>query len=54
METSIRNIWSAWISETEKIVSFHPVEGYQLVRFPSQGLFHCEILAMANEGYRFQ
>lgn len=43
-----------WMDEQERIVSFHPVDGYQQRSFLSRTYFLQFILDLQQQGYRFQ
>lgn len=47
-------VFDMWIDRADKLVSFHPVEGCQRMGFTDRESFLCEILSMAQAGYRFQ
>lgn len=43
-----------WINDELKIVSFHQVEGYELVTFLTWEFYTQRILELGGQGYRFQ
>lgn len=54
MNACVPRTFSFWMSSADKIVSFHPMEGYQRMEFSTKDRFLGEILAMSYDGYRFQ
>lgn len=54
MKTCAQRIFAVWVSLKDRIVSFHPVEGYERIKFFSRERFLREILVMSSTGYRFQ
>lgn len=54
MNPSARRTFAFWLSPKEKIVSFHPIERYQRIEFPTRERFLDEILSLSYAGYRFQ
>lgn len=45
---------TVWVSEEEKIVSFHAVDGYALINFEQYTNFVAFILHMGEQSFRFQ
>lgn len=43
-----------WLSETERIASFHPVEGYEVQMFTCHDFFISFLQSLQERGYRFQ
>ena len=43
-----------WVDPAQRIVSFHPVEGYDLLEFHSQELFLRCIDEYTRQRYRYQ
>lgn len=54
MKTCAQRVFAVWVSLEDRIVSFHMVEGYERMEFPSRDRFLREILVMSSTGYRFQ
>jgi len=54
IKINAKGTFSAWVNSMDKLVSFHPVEGFQPVNFDDREQFLCEIQLMAETGYRFQ
>ena len=47
-------IWRIWVDTAQHIVSFHPVEGFELLEFHDQTLFfHC-VDEYTRQRYRYQ
>ena len=47
-------IWRIWVDTAQHIVSFHPVEGFDLLEFHDQTLFfHC-VDEYTRQRYRYQ
>jgi len=47
-------VWRLWVDTQEKIVSFHPVEGYELMEFHDAALFFRCIDIYTHQHYRYQ
>lgn len=45
---------TVWVSEEEKIVSFHAVDGYASIDFVQYTSFVAFILHMGEQSFRFQ
>ena len=43
-----------WVGESERIVSFHPVEGYRRECFTCQDTFIRYLRQLQEHGFRFQ
>ena len=43
-----------WIDWHQAIVSFHPVQGYELIQFSSRENFQVRIHILVQSGFRFQ
>ena len=43
-----------WLSEKERIASFHPVEGYREQHFLDHQFFLNYLQQLQNQGYQFQ
>lgn len=54
IKTCAQRVFAVWVSLEDRIVSFHMVEGYERMEFPSRDRFLREILVMSSTGYRFQ
>lgn len=54
MECSGTRTWQVWISEAEKIISFHPVKGYCRMWGSKQEPFFKRLMDLASQGYRIQ
>lgn len=45
---------SLWVSDEDKIVSMHSVDGYKMLKFPDRELFNEFLLRMIEEYYKIQ
>lgn len=45
---------TVWVSEEEKVVSFHAVDGYAFINFDQYTSFVAFILHMGEQSFRFQ
>lgn len=43
-----------WVSDEDKIVSMHSVDGYKMLKFPDRELFNEFLLRMIEEYYKIQ
>lgn len=43
-----------WINWEKAIVSFHPVNGYEQIRFSSRENYQARIHILVQSGFRFQ
>lgn len=49
-----KQVWKIWVDTKQRIVSFHPVEGFDLLEFRDQALFfHC-VDTYTSQRYRYQ
>lgn len=46
--------WRIWVDTTQRIVSFHPVEGLELLEFYDQSLFFQCVDEYTRHRYRYQ
>lgn len=54
MEQSDMILWRIWVSTAQRIVSFHPVEGFQLLEFHDRELFFRCVDEYTRQRYRYQ
>ena len=47
-------IWRIWVNTAQRIVSFHPAEGFELLEFHDQDLFHHCVGEYTRQRYRYQ
>ena len=47
-------LWRLWVNTQQRIVSFHPVEGFTLLEFRDQATFFRCIDAYTAQHYRYQ
>ena len=47
-------IWRVWVDNKERVVSFHPEEGFQLMEFRSKDLFLRCVDEYTCRQYRYQ
>jgi hypothetical protein len=43
-----------WVDWQKSIVSFHPVTGYELLRFSSRENYQARVHILVQSGFRFQ
>ena len=43
-----------WVSDRDKVISMHPVEGYTELEFPDRALMHEFLMRMIEEYYKIQ
>ena len=43
-----------WVSDKDKIISMHPVQGYKELAFPDREFFNEFLLKMIDEYYKIQ
>lgn len=43
-----------WIDWEQLIASFHPIQGYELIRFDSQENYQAKVHILVQSGFRFQ
>lgn len=46
--------WRIWVDTRNRIVSFHPVEGFELLEFHDQTLFFRCVDEYTRQRYRYQ
>lgn len=54
MANCVEVVQAVWVNETEKIVSFHEVDGYKLFPFTQHAQFVAFIMRMTELHFRFQ
>lgn len=54
MEQEHQHVWRFWVDTKQRIVSFHPVDGFQLLEFHDQALFFRCMEEYTNQKYRYQ
>lgn len=47
-------LWGFWVNWERKIVSFHPVQGYETMQFDSEDAWMAMTLILATRVFRFQ
>ena len=47
-------IHTVWVSEKDRIASFHPVEGYAIQTFSNHDFFMSYIHSLQERSFRFQ
>ena len=53
-EQKQHQIWQIWVDTKQRIVSFHPVEGFELLEFHDQAMFLRCVDAYTSQRYRYQ
>ena len=43
-----------WVSDREKVISMHPVDGYTELEFPDRALMNELLMRMIEEYYKIQ
>ena len=43
-----------WIHQASQIASFHPVVGFEMIRFPNRDSFLARVRILVQAGFRFQ
>ena len=54
MEQEHSHVWRFWVDSEQRIVSFHPVDGFTLLEFRDQALFFRCIEEYTSREYRYQ
>ena len=54
MEQQEAATWRIWVDTRQRIVSFHPVEGFELLEFRDQTLFFRCVDEYTRLRYRYQ
>ena len=54
MEKQEAPLWRLWVDPQQRIVSFHPVEGFELLEFRSEALFFRCVDEYTRRQYRYQ
>jgi hypothetical protein len=54
MAKCVDTVRTVWVSEEEKIISFHAVDGYVSIDFDRYTSFVAFILYMGEQRFRFQ
>ena len=47
-------VWRIWVDTQHRIVSFHPVEGFELLEFQDQGMFLRCVDEYTRQRFRYQ
>ena len=54
MQTDKGKVYPIWIDETNKIISFKQIKGFELIRFSSKEEKTAFVVEKSYSGYRFQ
>ena len=54
MEQQELSVWRIWVDPRQRIVSFHPVEGFELLAFRDRVLFFRCVDEYTRLRYRYQ
>lgn len=54
MEQQELPVWRIWVDPQQRIVSFHPVEGFELLEFRDRTLFFRCVDEYTRQQYRYQ
>ena len=54
MEQQELSVWRIWVDPRKRIVSFHPVEGFELLEFRDRVLFFRCVDEYTRQQYRYQ
>ena len=54
MDQQAPAVWRLWVDTWQRIVSFHPVEGFELLELGDQTLFFRCVEEYTRLGYRYQ
>ena len=49
-----REIYQIWIDWEQAIASFHPISGYERIRFDSEENYQAKVHILVQAGFRFQ
>lgn len=52
--TTARPIWRLWVNNQQRIVSFHAVEGFEMLEFQSHEMFMSCVDSYVCQWYRYQ
>lgn len=47
-------VYCIWIDWKSAVASFHPVNGYEALRFDSRENYHARLHILVQSGFRFQ
>lgn len=53
-EQEPQSVWRIWVDTKQRIVSFHPEEGFDLLEFHDQTMFFRCVDSYTNKQYRYQ
>ena len=54
MDQQAPAVWRLWVDTRQRIVSFHPVEGFELLEFRDRALFFRCVDEYTRLRYRYQ
>lgn len=48
------NVFFLWVNHDTHVASFHPVAGYEQLRFPTREKYQAKVRILVQSGFRFQ